>query len=157
MIIFQSVRLLLIPPTCRLPQFPKRICTHLQHRLKPFPSLTSILPKPLDTKVLNCITQPCEGPISRDLRILLKEGLGVGVCGVFGIDDGFLDREQVGEGQVGGSHCDDLFSGVHLANFADIRLFCVAEDFHEPSGSALFACDKAFGSELGEEEEELAI
>ena len=64
------------------------------------------------------------------------------------IGDGFPDLEDVGPGEVCGTHCDAFVGGGDVGGFVDVGGVGAAEERDDPSGSGLVAGYEAFGSEL---------
>ena len=78
----------------------------------------------------------------------MKLGLGLRVCGRGTVDDGFAHADEVGEGHVGGAHCDFFGGGVDVGDFVDVGVVFAAEEGGEPFRGGLLAGYEAFGAEL---------
>lgn len=95
--------------------------------------------------VLDALPAAAEGGDLRvldELRLRRADGL---------VDDGLLDGDEVGEGQVLGDHCDGLVGRVDvggLKDVGDVRVAAAAADEGgEPLGGGLLAGDEALGAE----------
>lgn len=124
--------------------------THRQHRLEALLPLLRILPVGVDCDVLHRIANLLPAAANgRDLGLLRKLRVGVGEGARRGfVDDGFLDGDDVEEGQVRRRHGDLLRRWVNIGGFVDVRGLRTAHQGGEPFGCVLTACNETFCSQL---------
>lgn len=124
-----------------------RVGDLLQDALKAHLSLDGVLAKSLDGPVLNLVTDSLPRCKSRDLGLLVENGLGLGVLGVGRVGAGLKHKQQVVHGHVCGPHDHSSGLGVNLGHLSHIRHVGASNESEEPLGDALLAGDESLSSE----------
>ena len=122
------------------------LSAHSQDTLESFSSEAGVLAKSLNRPVLDLVAKPAESAGSLELSVLFEQGFCGGIRGIRSVCDGFVDGQEVAEGEILGLHADGLRHRVDIRYLSDIGYIGSANYGGKPPRHGLSAGNQSFRS-----------